>query len=93
MVLKFPVEKKDVEVCIARAGVIANSTTWSRALVANLCRILNLFGRPFPNIHRSELAAAVLNQVMDGFEKETLSNADLVRIGQRTLLSKDYNAL
>jgi hypothetical protein len=85
MVLKFPTEKERVEVCIARPGVIANSSIWSRALVANLFRIVNLFGRPLPNIQRSQLAAAVLHQVMDGFEKETLSNADLVRIGQREL--------
>lgn len=83
MVLKFPTEKEGVEVCIARPGMIANSSTWSRALVANLFRIVNLFRRPLSNIQRSQLAAAVLNQVMDGFEKETLSNADLIRIGQR----------
>ncbi|CAG8898784.1 unnamed protein product [Penicillium egyptiacum] len=85
MVLKFPTEKQGVEVCIARPGMIANSSTWSRALVANLFRIVNLFGRPLPNIQQSQLAAAVLNQVVDGFEKETLLNADLVRLGQREL--------
>ena len=87
MVLKFPTEKEGVEVCIAQPGVIANSTTWSRALVANLFRVVNLIGRPFPNIHRSELAAAVLNQAVNGFEKEILLNADLVRLGQKTLKS------
>ncbi|KAJ5519984.1 hypothetical protein N7463_000437 [Penicillium fimorum] len=85
MVLEFPTEKNGVEVCIAQPGVVSNSTTWSRALVANLFRILNLFGRPLANVQRSELAAAVLNQVFDGFEKETLLNADLVRIGRREL--------
>ncbi|KAJ5816267.1 hypothetical protein N7447_008500 [Penicillium robsamsonii] len=85
MVLRFPTGKDGVEVCIAQPGVIADSTTWSRALVANLFRILNLFGRPLANVQRSELAAAMLNQVMDGFEKETLLNADLVRIGRREL--------
>lgn len=85
MVQRFPTEKEGVEVCIARPGVIANSTTWSRALVVNLFRIVNRFGRTLPNIQRSELAAAVLNQVMDGFEKKTLLNADLVRLGRREL--------
>lgn len=85
MVQRFPTEKEGVEVCIARPGVIANSTTWSRTLVVNLFRIINRFGRTLPNIQRSELAAAVLNQVMDGFEKETLLNADLVRLGRREL--------
>ncbi|KAJ5922023.1 hypothetical protein N7516_009726 [Penicillium verrucosum] len=85
MVQRFPTEKEGVEVCIARPGVIANSTTWSRALVVNLFRIINRFGRTLPSIQRSELAAAVLNQVMDGFEKKTLLNADLVRLGRREL--------
>ncbi|KAJ5510199.1 hypothetical protein N7453_002302 [Penicillium expansum] len=85
MVLKFPTEQEGVEVCIARPGLIANSTTWSRALVADLFRIVSRFGRPIPNIQRGELAAAVLKQVMNGFEKETLLNADLVRVGRREL--------
>ncbi|OQE13685.1 hypothetical protein PENFLA_c044G03819 [Penicillium flavigenum] len=55
MVLKFPTEKDGVEVCIARPGVIANSSAWSRALVANLFRIVNLFGRP-PSEYTTESA-------------------------------------
>jgi hypothetical protein len=88
MVFEFPKEKKGVEVCIAQAGVIANSTTWSRALVANLFRVVNFIGRPFPNIDRNELAAAVLDQAVNGIEKETLSNADLVRLGQQALKAR-----
>lgn len=85
MVQKFPRGKQGVEVCIARPGVIANSTTWSNTLVAKLFRIINRFGRTLPTIQRSELAAAVLNQAMDGLEKRTLLNADLVRLGRREL--------
>lgn len=85
MVLKFPAENESVEVCIAQPGVIANSTTWSRALVANIFRVINLIGRPFPNIHRS----ALLNQAVNGFEKETLLNADLVRIGHEALKDQE----
>ncbi|KAK9860744.1 hypothetical protein MYU51_005967 [Penicillium brevicompactum] len=88
MVLKFPAQNQGVEVCIAQPGVITNSTTWSRALVANIFRAFNVVGRPFPNIHRSELAAAVLNQAVNGFEKETLLNNELVRIGQKALKSQ-----
>lgn len=88
MVLRFSAENQGVEVCIAQPGVIANSTTWSRALVANIFRAFNVVGRPFPNIHRSELAAAVLNQAVNGLEKETLLNNELVRIGQKALKSQ-----
>ncbi|KAJ5780364.1 hypothetical protein N7457_005524 [Penicillium paradoxum] len=89
-VLKFPTEKEGVEVCIAQPGVIVKSTIWSTGLMANICRIINIFGRPVPEIYPNELAAAVLNQVMDGFEKETLLDSDLVRIGQKALdISQD----
>jgi hypothetical protein len=88
MVLRFPTEREGVDVCIAQPGVITNSTTWSRALVANLFRVTNLIGRPFANIPRSELAAAVLSQAVIGFEKDTLLNVDLVRLGQKALKSQ-----
>jgi len=37
------------------------------------------------NISVEELAAALLQQVQDGFEKEPLVNEDLKRIGKRVL--------
>ena len=88
MVHKFPTGNEGVEVCIARPGVIANSTAWSKGLVANLFRIINRFGRTLPSIQRSELAGALLKQAMDGFEKRTLLNADLVRLGRRELKTR-----
>ncbi|KAJ4419127.1 hypothetical protein N0V82_005140 [Gnomoniopsis sp. IMI 355080] len=38
-----------------------------------------------PNIKVEEVAAAILDQVIDGFEKDTLTNDDLIRIGQAAL--------
>jgi hypothetical protein len=38
-----------------------------------------------PHIDLPDIAAALLDQVVCGFEKDTLSNDDLVRIGQRAL--------
>ncbi|KAJ5218112.1 uncharacterized protein N7498_000211 [Penicillium cinerascens] len=38
-----------------------------------------------PHIDLPVIAAALLDQVTNGFEKDTLSNADLVRIGQKAL--------
>jgi len=35
-----------------------------------------------PNVDVTEIAAAMLDQVIKGFEKEPLENADLVRIGR-----------
>ncbi|KAJ5724054.1 hypothetical protein N7488_002089 [Penicillium malachiteum] len=75
--------------CIAQPGVVTNSTTWSRATLAFLFRGVNLFTRRIPNVDRSELSAAVLHQAVYGFERETLLNNDLVRLGQAALKAKE----
>ncbi|KAJ5610742.1 hypothetical protein N7510_007461 [Penicillium lagena] len=85
MVLKFPQEYERVEVCIAQPGVVTNSTTWSRATLGALCRVINVFWRVFPTIDREELSKAVLNQVMQRFDRERLSNDSLVRLGKPAL--------
>lgn len=41
-----------------------------------------------PAIKLSEVAAALLDQAVNGLEKDTLLNDDLVRIGQRALASQ-----
>ena len=38
-----------------------------------------------PKIDVGEISAAMINEVMHGFEKDTLENADLVRLGQQAL--------
>ena len=38
-----------------------------------------------PKVEVSEIAAALIDQVVKGFEKETLLNEDLIRIGQKAL--------
>jgi hypothetical protein len=38
-----------------------------------------------PEVDVSEIAATLLDQAVKGFEKETLLNEDLVRIGQNAL--------
>lgn len=48
-------------------------------------RATNVVTRAIPNISVTELSAAILDQIVRGFEKEALSNADLVRIGQAAL--------
>ena len=35
-----------------------------------------------PNVDVTEISAAILHQVINGFEKEPLENDDLVRIGK-----------
>lgn len=38
-----------------------------------------------PHIDLTDIAAALLDQVINGLEKDTLSNDDLVRIGKAAL--------
>ncbi|KAL9063318.1 MAG: hypothetical protein Q9161_009527 [Pseudevernia consocians] len=84
-VLAFPAEHNGVEVCIAQPGIVTNSTTWSRAALASLFRVINIFTSVFPNVSRKQLAAAVLDRALRGFEKDTLTNTDLLRLGNAAL--------
>ena len=82
MVLNFPVEYEGVEVCIAQPGVVTHSATWSRVMIGSLFRLINVIAPIFPTVDLKELSKAVLNQVVQGFDVERLSNADIVRLGQ-----------
>ncbi|KAJ6171709.1 hypothetical protein N7470_000776 [Penicillium chermesinum] len=85
MVLKFPEEYPNIDICIAQPGVIVNSTTLSRAMVAAVFRVINTFTRAIPNIHREELSAAVLDLIVTGFDKDRVGNSELVDRGQKAL--------
>lgn len=82
MVRQFPQKYSDVEICIARPGLVTNCSTWTSAAVSSVFRGLNVFTRAVPNVKLEEVGAAVLGRVVGGFESETLSNQDLVRIGR-----------
>jgi hypothetical protein len=88
MVRKFPTQYEGTKVCIAHPGVVTSSTTWTRTVLGSIFGVVNLFTRAFPNVSQSELAAAALDRAINGFDKETLSNNDLVRIGQSVLQKK-----
>lgn len=84
--LDFSTKYDGAEVSIAQPGLVTTySTTWQRAALARICSVFNLFTRALPNIDLTELAAAAVEQVVRGFEKETLLNNDLVHIGQVVL--------
>ncbi|KAF2104704.1 hypothetical protein NA57DRAFT_70912 [Rhizodiscina lignyota] len=72
-VLAFAEEHK-IEACVAKPGII--TAPW---------RAENPAMAKFPKIDVSEVAAAMIDQVLNGFEKEPLWNEDLLRIGQRVL--------
>ena len=68
--------KGSIEVCCARPGMIIEPGKPVPQPPV---------GIPLPSVGLEELAAAMLDQVLHGFEKDPLLNADLVEIGQRAL--------
>jgi hypothetical protein len=85
MVLRFGAEHKEVEVCVAKPGMITSSGTIFKAGQAFLFGFANIFAPVVRTIALSECAAALLSQVVHGFEKEPLTNADLVELGRAAL--------
>ncbi|GAW20838.1 hypothetical protein ANO14919_103500 [Xylariales sp. No.14919] len=61
-----------VEACIAKPGLIESP---HKTVAPD--RAVNV-----PRINLSDLSAALLDQVVNGFEKDTLQNEDLIRIGR-----------
>lgn len=90
MVLKFGREHQHVNTYIVRPGMIWSHITFWRSVQANFFRATNLITRAIPNIGRTELAAAILECAVNGFEgnQKLIPNADLVRIGQDALANK-----
>ena len=70
-----------MEACVAKPGLITAPGQFLKTLFATGMRYL--IG--LPNVSVAEVAAAMLHEVVNGFEKEPLENADLVRIGRRAL--------
>jgi hypothetical protein len=82
-VLAFGAEHRDsgLEVCVAKPGVIITpNDSVFRSAFATTARLAG-----FPKIKVSECAAAMIDQVIIGFEKDPLMNADLVRLGTKAL--------
>ncbi|KAK8009255.1 hypothetical protein PG991_011806 [Apiospora marii] len=65
-----------IEACVAKPGLIT-SGTWKDTLMSAGLKVTGLAG----SVKNSEVAAAMLRQVVQGFEKEPLENDDLVRLG------------
>jgi hypothetical protein len=63
--------------------MVWSDITFWRSVQANFFRATNLVTRAIPNIARTELAAAILDYSVNGFEDDqrVVPNVDLVRIG------------
>jgi hypothetical protein len=68
-----------IQVCVAKPGLITQDWDVPRLAFSVLAKLHS----GVPSIRVYDIAAAMLQQVRDGFEKEPLMNEDLQRIGQR----------
>ncbi|KAK8115248.1 hypothetical protein PG999_007317, partial [Apiospora kogelbergensis] len=68
-----------VNTYIVRPGMVWSHITFWRSVQGNMFRAMNLVTRAIPNIGRTELAAAILDQAVNGFQKDQkiVPNADL----------------
>jgi hypothetical protein len=81
-VLAFADEHKElVEACVAKPGLMPKPGNPIQGAFATIMGWAGVV----PLINVSEVAAAMLDQVDNGFEKEPLENDDLIRIGKKAL--------
>jgi len=75
LILKYGAESKGtVQSCVAKPGLIDHPSRERKEIPG------------VPHIELVDIAAALLNQISNGFEKDTLSNNDMIRIGQKVLV-------
>ena len=67
--------------CVTKSGWISSSTFSTRSIMAFVLK----WTVSVPSVTVNECSAAMLDQVVNGFEKEPLMNEDLIRIGRRVL--------
>ena len=60
------------------------------AINASMQKLYDSFSKPTPRVHVSELAAAMIDQCLNGITKDPLWASDLVEIGERVLKAEDY---
>ncbi|MCJ1413748.1 hypothetical protein MMC32_000072 [Xylographa parallela] len=80
--------KGTVEACVAKPGLILGPGQYLRMVGATIMK----YAMSVPNLTVEEISAAMLDEIINGFQKETLENDDLVRIGRQALAkAKDCN--
>lgn len=85
-VLAFAADHKDaLEVCVAKPGLITASGQYLKTIGATLMKYVI----SVPIVDVAEISAALLHEVIHGFEKEPLDNDDLIRIGRQALKIAD----
>ncbi|KFA66239.1 hypothetical protein S40285_05115 [Stachybotrys chlorohalonatus IBT 40285] len=75
----------EVEAQIAKPGLITSYNTVVRSAASILLKGLGAVTSYVQSVSVEEISAAMLSQVVGGFEKDTLSNSELVEIGRKAL--------
>jgi hypothetical protein len=84
MVLDYAKDSKGtVEACVAKPGLI--DTPGGLGFVKDMGRMVLRTVVGLPNVAVGQVAATLIDQVINGFEKDTLLNEDLVRMGEKVL--------
>jgi hypothetical protein len=79
-VLKVAAERPgEVEVCVSKTGFITSPWNLPKRVFATFLS----FAAKVPGIDVGEYSSALIDQVVNGFEKDTLVNDDLVAIAKR----------
>ncbi|KFA71186.1 hypothetical protein S40288_04697 [Stachybotrys chartarum IBT 40288] len=85
-ILKFAEKHPgEVEAQIAKPGLITSYNTVVRSAASILLKGLGAVTSYVQSVSVEEISAAMLSQVVGGFEKDTLSNNELVEIGRKAL--------
>ena len=70
-----------MEACVAKPGLITAPGQILKTIFATVLK----YAMSLPNVDVTEVSAAMLHEVIHGFEKEPLENDDLVTIGRQAL--------
>lgn len=70
-----------METCVAKPGLITAPGQYLKMIFVTFAK----YAMSLPNVSVAEISAAMLHEVVHGFEKEPLGNEDLVRIGREAL--------
>jgi hypothetical protein len=80
--------RDNVQVTVTKPGAV-DGPGRQAAADATAKALFDLFGHS-PRVHVSELAAAMIDQCLNGITKDPLWGDELAQIGQRVLREEDY---
>lgn len=87
--IEFAKDHSDVEVQVVKPALITSYVDVARSAMTLVLKGLSYVTSLSQYVSVQDISTAMLSQSINGFEKETLENGDLVRIGQESLSKKE----